>query len=386
LPFCPDSFELLQDTCPCADCGAKLSWRGNSIIHCHQCGGDLRSTFPQSVNEVDRPIAAWIAALVSTDAPVRERAWKKIPDDLLELGPVALIDLLMTFGALAEDPTEKISGQLLRRVRSGDFRFWTFPMLRAGAQILLDWPSGFFQLVSKMRDAAEARNRGRGRFYLLGALATLANPKESNKRFANVFRPLIEQALARAENEQLASEINENGTSLLISPDEIQERFGLCRPTITKWGKALGMFAGRELSRGRRVGLNRSQFEELMAMRDEIQARTETCNEISDRTRIPVPSIVYLAEKCLIPDAGIKAKILRATGNPVFNKNMVEDTLIARIGKYKKTPTSTVALGTALNYAGFFHDGWAEALEAILRGRLRRYCLAIAQFGSPIVC
>ncbi len=369
LPFCPESFEVLRSGCPNPRCGTRLNWRGGSINKCASCGEDLR-TASADVVEMDRDIATWVASLVSTNAIERTDAWAKIPGALAKLGTVAVLDLLVIFGALSVDPTEKLSRPVLQRIRSGDFAGWTMPMLLAGGKILRDWPDGFFQLVRDLVEAADVRDRSKGRFYLLGMLSQLVDPKDDNKAFANIFRPLVEEGIARAEIARSVSGDQVNEAALVITANEIESRFGISRPTITRWAEKLGMFAGRELSRGRRVGLDRVRFEALMSLREKVKDHAETCHEISLRTRIPEPTIATLVAKGLLQDAGPEARLLRKNRYPVFWKNALEGAFQKCAKLNPGNSDCKDPLGTALNFAGYFDDGWAEALEAVLNGTL----------------
>jgi hypothetical protein len=367
LPFCPESFELLHSACP--SCNLPISWRAPLNL-CHRCSCDFRFATSEVISDGDREIATWGSALASVDPATRHKAWSQLDPSFATLGSVAVFDLIAMFGALDDDPTEERSRKILRGLRSGDFRGWTASMFISGSRIIRDWPNGFFQLVAKLAESAPKRNRGRGRFYQLGVLAQLADVKAHNRVFANYFRPFIEDALARAENQELAGQPVTATATSVITPEEIQERFGICRPTITKWSKALGMAAGRELSRGRRVGLNREQFERLMEMRENILPNIETCNSISRRTRFPIPALVYLTQKGLCADAGEELRVLRGVTLPVFYKGAVDEAFINKIRENQSKATNQIALGNALNFAGFFADGWAEALEAVLSGKL----------------
>jgi hypothetical protein len=366
LTFCPQSFEKLLSQCP--ECETDCTWGGASLINCRVCGCDLRYVPTTKLAPTDYSALCWFASLYSDRSTTREAAWAQFPAELRNLDQVTQIDLLLLFGSLAVDPAEVVCRNELRRLRNGDFSNWSFEKLRAGGDVLRDWPRNFFGLVKTLRAAAFQRNwrYKTDRQRLIGSLAQLVSVKEKHQVLNDIFSPLITEGLARAENKALGR-VDHAQAQILIYPKEIHDRYGFSKATIAKLRTNLDLEVSRDLSRGRASAFERERFEKLVALRDNL----ETCNAISKRTRIPIPALRKLAKDGYLPHAGEEGSLLLNTAQSVFVSNSVEEFFAATIEQYGHPAFEGERLGTYLNFAAFHESGWFHALECVIDGRVK---------------
>lgn len=101
LPFCPKSWEYLQDTC--RECGTIQAWRNaEDMRRCDKCCADLTEQHADVVDRYLREPLAVLAAVVTGDAARLVEARRTLPDALQTLDAGELLELTITIAGLVD--------------------------------------------------------------------------------------------------------------------------------------------------------------------------------------------------------------------------------------------------------------------------------------------
>lgn len=139
LPYCPESLELLIDTCVC--CGSPQLWRNSwGIGYCDQWSCRKRLEHP--TGEILSGLYAHqyrrFAALVAADPKVRRAAIDRLPPALKQIPAAALANFIPRLGMVFRSTSECANMKFLNQIPPAE--------LAAGAamgmSLIDDWPRG----------------------------------------------------------------------------------------------------------------------------------------------------------------------------------------------------------------------------------------------------
>jgi hypothetical protein len=156
LPFCEESWEMLTDRCPAADCGAVQRWhRANGIDRCDQCARPLsRAEADEVPKALRRPLRSLIG-LIHHDPARRLLSLGRLPAELQLLGPGPVMELACALAGLV-NPSLR-ANRHKRLIRKGvDANALSAAMAEAW-HLLEGWPSAVEELLA----ARLARRPGR---------------------------------------------------------------------------------------------------------------------------------------------------------------------------------------------------------------------------------
>lgn len=142
--------KLMVESCP--NCSRRLTWRRKKVCNCGYCGFDLRD---HSVGAAPEPVLALMKRLHR--AINRERYGEASADPLDALSLMELLDLVQLTGSYAMGLRNK--GAALGLARRSPQHIAV--LLEAAANVLEDWPSGFFALLDEIGENTAALTEGR---------------------------------------------------------------------------------------------------------------------------------------------------------------------------------------------------------------------------------
>jgi hypothetical protein len=190
LPFCPESLELLIDTCD--SCDKPLGWRRAwGIGHCDdwRCRHRVGSTgrfIPEELSAGYRSFAR----LVSADPLVRDNAARALDPSLASLPPAVLLNLLLHLGATFLSPRIR-----LHRGNVAKLQPETIAAIGAkGTELLASWPDGLRTALAQEVSATS----GAARRSLLKAVRRLGLPHSARQEQIEVIRAALPEAFEHA--------------------------------------------------------------------------------------------------------------------------------------------------------------------------------------------
>lgn len=146
LPFCPESWEYLIDTCPSEHCGKPLRWGDClEVDRCEHCQYDLKEASAPCVPADLRATLSFVGNLLHPSADVRAGAVAQLPEPLNGVSPSEVFDLLCV---------------LTRSLTPNHLKATSRPLeasyLASAAQALLDFPRTFDKLAGETRGGADS--------------------------------------------------------------------------------------------------------------------------------------------------------------------------------------------------------------------------------------
>lgn len=143
FPYCTESWSMLRHTC--FACGTRLAWaKRESLIRCHECGHDLRSSPVERVAAGVRPALLLLSQLLSTQSEERQTAIRAFPSEFHGLSEGSIYNVVIRFSrAQTEIPVG----------RDGPNGGLTAEHLARGCDIALKFPRSFERIAkSRSRD------------------------------------------------------------------------------------------------------------------------------------------------------------------------------------------------------------------------------------------
>jgi len=178
LPFCPESWEHLIDTCPSSTCGKPLRWAGClEIDRCEHCDFDLKLATPATVPADLRETLSFVGDLVHPAPEVRAKALARLPPPLNEVAAHDVFEVLCVV-------TRSVTPEHIKLTTSAQF---DTTYLALAAQVLLDYPATFDRLAEAGRNADHR------------ILPLFAKLRRRAKEKAGVQKALILSMVDRAE-------------------------------------------------------------------------------------------------------------------------------------------------------------------------------------------
>ncbi|WP_159711894.1 hypothetical protein [Sphingomonas sp. AX6] len=172
---CPISGNLLIDRC--ARCKARLNWSGLDLVHCSQCGFDLRTAEVQRVTERELRATRPMLDLIHPDPARNRAAANRLPHLLSGLNRGTLFELGWRCGNLMSDGSN--GPRIAARHLSVATRL---RILEIGSTVLASWPES-------VRSAMQGRAPGRA-----GIDPKLPNAVRSVAKARNAW-PAIREAI-----------------------------------------------------------------------------------------------------------------------------------------------------------------------------------------------
>jgi len=147
LPFCPESWEHLIDTCPSETCGKPLQWGDClEIDRCEHCEFDLKQATPASVPPDLRETLGFVGDLLHPSPEVRATAVARLPAPLNDVPENDLFEVLcVVTRSLTPEHLKSTSARL-------DTTY-----LALAAQALLDYPLTLDKIAREGRCETDAR-------------------------------------------------------------------------------------------------------------------------------------------------------------------------------------------------------------------------------------
>lgn len=200
LPFCPASWEYLQDSCNY--CHAVQRWRhAHDMTRCDRCCSDLTLQVPQTVDPALRSGLLQVASLLAPDPAARAQAITSLPSPLQALEAGEVWELLLSISMIF-DPSLPIDRPA--RVDISDQRRLT-SALAQGWEVLCGYPSS---LVDKIDHIVRAGNRS-GRRRLINTL------RNSSRKMT---LPAVQQVLRSIQSLYLSEDGSLPPRNLLVKP------------------------------------------------------------------------------------------------------------------------------------------------------------------------
>jgi hypothetical protein len=148
LPFCPESWEHLIDTCPSEACGKPLRWSDClEIDRCEHCEFDLKQATPASVPLDLRDTLGFVGSLLHPSPEVRAKAVAMLPTPLNDVPENDVFEVLCTV-------TRSLTPSHLNPTPSAQFNT---TYLALGARALLDYPLTLDKIAQEERQEADCR-------------------------------------------------------------------------------------------------------------------------------------------------------------------------------------------------------------------------------------
>lgn len=145
LPFCPESWEFLQDNCE--ECGEVQRWRhAQDQRRCDACNADLTAQRAETVDPSLRDSLSDLAAVAHGSADERRKVASSLPPALAMLSPGALLDLTSLLAGVV-DPDLSFSFPARtelaeqRRVASAYAQAW---------RLVQDFPASLAQVLARL--------------------------------------------------------------------------------------------------------------------------------------------------------------------------------------------------------------------------------------------
>lgn len=165
LPFCPESWEYLQDAC--VSCGTVQAWRfAGDMRRCDRCGSDLTAQPAELVDPELRDHLAALHALAGVDADAANAARAQISPTLEGISRGPLLDLVCTLAGLID---AELPHWLDARVNMEHHRKLAAAMAQAWA-LMPGFPASVFDVLWNAKRDETKRREGRFTRRLSGAL------------------------------------------------------------------------------------------------------------------------------------------------------------------------------------------------------------------------
>lgn len=186
LPYCPESFDLLQSNCP--SCKKVLGWtRSLGIAICEHCEQPLTAR-SKKLPSVRRHEYQNIAALVDMDSNRRKATAALLPLPFRDWDHGSIFEAVIDLGALAQHSGDSNSRDLWLPLAKGDFSSVGEGGLFQGWSLINGWPTAVDGLL---RDIVNSRRCFGKLKEVLGPIGRFCHPKSKTP-----LRPLIEERLS----------------------------------------------------------------------------------------------------------------------------------------------------------------------------------------------
>lgn len=179
LPFCPESWEHLIDTCPSPTCAKPLRWAEClQIDRCEHCDFDLKLAETASVPPDLRDTLSFVSDIIHPAPEVRSRAIAKLPAPLSDVAAQDVFEVLCVV-------TRSVTPEHIKLTTSAQF---DTTYLALAAQMLLDYPRTLDRLAEAGRDEKDHR-----------IVPLFAKLRRRAKQKAGIQKALVLSMVDRAE-------------------------------------------------------------------------------------------------------------------------------------------------------------------------------------------
>ena len=342
MPFCPRSWEYLQDAC--ISCGAVQGWRkAGDMRRCDACGADVTRQAADHVEDECRDSLGVLAALLDGSSAALEEARQQLPRSLAGLEAGDLIELAVTIAGLID---VDMPNWLSARASIDEHRQVSRAM--AGAWTILQrYPTSVVEALWNVRTVKPEN----GAKFTKRLAATLRGDNRLH------VPPKVSEALEQLQ--EVVAGDRAGDRNLMVKP--AARLLGATEAAVAaardggSLDKRLSMSNGRIL-----FNLDREEIEGLAEIR-----RTRSCNSaIGLELAIPPYAVAQLVGAKLL-DAHSHPWLTASYGGPQATRATIDD-FVERLRKSTSTvplhgPTMTLA--TVMRGFGGGVKPWAEVFR-----------------------
>lgn len=372
LPFCPESWEYLQDAC--STCGQLQRWRHAwALDRCDACSIPLAESKGISVARPLRPALEPLARIVGPDRTLRCEALESLPSELKQLSPGAVLDLAYSLATICDPklPIERPSRTNLRDQRR------LAVALAAAWNVMLGWPMAFNELVQ--RTVAGARGNGKERAAKEHAarqrLVNFLQSRNRASKLPQIVRLMEQTVLAYGDGQGLPAAGN-----LLVKP--AARRLGITEGEVSR-DRDDGLLATRLGISNGRILLN---FDATEIERLETARRTRLgTHAAGSRLGLPMYAIERLVA-CGLLHADDHPWLVARFGAPCITKSTVQllqDRLTASASS-RRSIAHKVDLATVMRGFGGGPKPWETIIDKLIHRQLR-FCIIGEQVSTKTI-
>ncbi|MEG5097554.1 hypothetical protein QUB31_35455 [Microcoleus sp. B13-B4] len=352
LPYCPESFEKIIDTCDA--CSWPLGWRYTAGIElCEFCDQLVCPSDRPLLDEGCRAHYRLFADLVSPLPWQREQFRRGLPPTLIGSSPGDLSRLVLQLGGLVEDlasdgqlkSTLGLESQQLARI------------VATGIRLLLDWPESFQTWTQRqfLEVAPDQRHVG----FLWRRLKDLASPHTGRRAFAGIIANALPElgkhhSIAWRTHQRIY-DCNQAATRLGITPSRVvglRNWDGLKCHKVRRTNKSYFWFDADQIDALSTIFENSVKF-----------------STVTSQTHLPVYGVEALCKQGLLEWVGHPA-VRNALPFESVTKASLEDLLEKlRTGALGgPAPSDAVSLRLNSRRIGGRLKPWGRIIEAMLNG------------------
>ena len=357
LPYCPESLELLIDTC--STCGQRQGWRhawGINTCDVWACRSLL--THPTGEKLADELIDDYrlFAAIVSSDPDQRDAALAGVDPKLSTLPPAVLVSMILQLGSTVSSERARLHKNTIQNLEPQRLA----SIVARGAHLIRDWPHTF-------------RNGVVEEMMRIG----LENGSEQ-RRFVMVVRKLAdrtvrpEQAVAIHDALPEASEHAGMALSKLLTPvvngSEVCRRC-LLNPADLRSLRSHNLIPFRMATGKERI---QAQYDEAaVAAMEKAFRQSEFASRLEQKLGIPRYASEQLACLGLVEQEDHPA-LLHLEKRLCLRKRSVEQLVqeLENAGRRSPRPIESLKLRTAIKRFGGGPKPWAALLSALRAGEV----------------
>jgi hypothetical protein len=374
LPFCPESWEYLKDTC--SVCGQVQRWRHAwALDRCDGCSSPLEREVGVPVQHALRPALEALSRIVGSDRTERRRIIDTLAPDLAALGPGGVLDLTYSLAMVCEPklPLERPARLQLtdqRRLASA---------LAAAWNVLLEWPAAFDELVCETISSARFKAEERQSAPSRAARQRLVNMMQSRDR-ATKLPQVIHLMVSVADTYRGVAKAP-SSSNVLVKP--AARRLGITEGEVSR-GRETGLLATRiGLSNGR-ILLNLDGAE--IARLEQARRARLGAHAVGLRLRLPAYAVERLAATGLL-EADDHPWLVARFGSPVITEEAVrafKDKVLA-VASSSRGIAHRADLASVMRRFGGGPKPWETIFSMLLNRRLR-FCVVGKDVNVGTIC
>lgn len=352
LPFCPVSLERMVDTCP--RCEVALGWsRCWGIETCERCR-ELVPPSPDAALPAD-----WaedyrlFAELLSLDHVARNGALEQLPEQLRQIAPGTLIQMVIRLGATCRpEPIKNVRRECVAQLPPQTIA----GIIATGMSMLRAWPTSFTDWAGA--SLAEHIDDLPGYHSIRGDIRRLGNGR---------FEDAVQAELVRAAMPSEFGSFYRSAPAAEFMTGLELKGIAHLRPAQLKLVRS-----GIEDRRLPSIDRQRSQYNVKKAR--EFVARYHDSRKLEHLTfelMLPTYAIEQMICLGMIDEEG--DELVRLARGGLCAKSDAVDTLVARLRRkasVAERPGDAVSLAVAARCIGGREKPWAEIFRALLGGRI----------------
>ncbi len=353
LPYCPESFEELTDSCP--KCEGKLRWSlARPIARCDRddcvLANDAIPAAESHLPKQMRSSYAFFAALLSADEGEAEDARSKLHCDIQNIDTPTLADLIYLLADIDRPSGEKANMSTGRDENSVEIA----RRITKGTEALAGWPGSLERL------AARAINNRKSERHLWSRLklAAKSHPNPKVRELVISGAPVIAEGLRRA--------VAPNSSPIMLQ-SELVRTTGISTEQGAFLSKGDYMRPSGVIGDAGSSKLDRALCEEFIAQR-EASKRNEA---VAARLMLPTYAIIQMQALGILERPTNSG--LNALEPETWILNASVDRLVAELASLDQVADGTegtLSLRAASRIIGGGLKPWASIMNAILRRQL----------------